>query len=219
MRGKREMGFSLVEMLVVTSVLAFASAGVQSLVSRGNRNYAIEKEKSEVVGEGRAAVEQMVRELRLAGHSSQASPDSEDSEDSESAVPSDPSVPSAPSAAAFLVATATQIVFDADLDGNGVAERVEYRLNGAVLERSAVSRNADGSVPEAQYAVLAGNVTNGVTPVFSYTTEPAGATPPHCNVQAVRVRLELQPPIRDPKTRASRTFLFEGIANRGNPQS
>ncbi|MBI4464353.1 MAG: hypothetical protein HY647_06575, partial [Acidobacteria bacterium] len=107
---------------------------------------------------------------------------------------------------------------DADLDDNGVVERVEYRLNGTTLERSAVSKNTNGSVPAPQYETLAANVNNGGTPLFGYGTDSLSTLAFPGNVNSVRIVLLVRTPNPDPRTSQRQTLRFEAVAQRQNPE-
>jgi hypothetical protein len=109
------------------------------------------------------------------------------------------------------------VVFEADLDDNGIVERVDYRLNGTTLERSAVSKNADGSVPAANYEALATQVNNGTTPVFTYATDTNSSQAFPRNVNSVAVQLLLKTASGNPQSPQSQTLQFDGVAYRHNP--
>ena len=205
MHGKCERGFSFVEFLVVATMLGFVSTGVKTFVIDRSRGPRRQIAKRDLAVQGRASVEQMVRELELSGHAPPTG-----ATDPDTPPPAD----SHPGAAAFLVAAEDQVVFDADLEGDGVIERVEYRLHDSAIERSAVSKNSDGSVPPAEYKVLTEYVDNGSLPLFRYTTDPSGELSTPGDVQSVWVTLLLRPPILDPKRPQFRTLRFDGLARR-----
>ena len=204
-----QRGFSMVETLVTAAIFSLVMASVLTMVSDTYRTYTNEKANSDVMWQGRAAMDLMVRELRLAGYPPK------------NAYAAGAGVTSSNSnlvAATFLTATATQIVIEADLDDNGVVERVEYRLNGSTLERSAVAKNSNGSVPAPQYETVAANVNNGITALFTYTTDSLSTLAAPGNVNSVRIALLLKTPLPDPKNQQNRTLRFEGVAYRQNPE-
>ena len=210
MSWKFERGLSFIEFLMVATVLSFVSTGVKTFISHSRRGSPRPLAARDVAGEGRASVDRMVRELQLAGYppgSSSAEPDGLRPENSNQV------------AATFLAATPEQVIFEADLNGDGVVERVEYRLHESVVERSAVSKNSDGSVPPAQYEVLTDYVDNGSLPLFRYTTDPSSASREPGNINSVWVSLRLRPPVLDPKRPQFRTLRFDGIAHRQNPEN
>jgi len=213
MNWKCERGFSFVEFLMVATMLSFVSTGVKTFVIdrvRGGPQRKIARQDLAV--QGRASVERMVRELELAG---QTSPHGT----TEQVASSPESNPIAP---AFLVAAADQVVFEADLDSDGVVERVEYRLHDSAVERSVVSKNADGSLPPAAYEVLTEYVDNGSLPVFRYSrysAAPASEGSAPGDIQAVWVTLLLRPPVLSPKRPEFRTLRFDGLARRHAKES
>jgi len=207
MHRKRERGFSFVEFMMVATMLGFVSTGVKTFVIDKVRGPQRRIARRDLATQGRASVERMVRELELASHAAGGS-----ATDQNTPAPGD----SNPVAPAFLVAAADQVVFDADLDGDGVVERVEYRLHNSVMYRSAVSKNSDGSVPTAQYEVVTEYVDNGSLPLFRYASDassessaPAGAP---SGIQTVWITLLLRPPVLDPKRPQFRTLRFDGLA-------
>ena len=210
MSWKLERGFSFIEILAVATVLSFVTTGTTTFVSHWRRGSPRPIAAKGVAGQGRASVEQIVRELELAGNPPQTSVAEPDS-----IAPAY----SNPVAATLLTATADQVVFEADLEGDGVVERVEYRLHESALWRSAVSKNADGTVPSARYAVLTEYVDNGETPLFRYTSDPRSESPAPGNINSVRVSLLLRPPVLDSKRPQFRTLRFDGLARLPNPES
>ncbi|MBI4442042.1 MAG: prepilin-type N-terminal cleavage/methylation domain-containing protein [Acidobacteria bacterium] len=204
-----ERGFSMAELLVSMAIFSMVTVGVLTMVSSTHQSYTNEKSKNDVTWQGRAAADLMVRELRQAGYPPQ-------NRFAAAAV-----VTSANSnlvATTFLTATATNVVFEADLDDDGVVERVEYHLNGTTLERSAVSKNADGSVPGPQYEALATNINNGATALFGYGTDANSARAFPGNVNSVRIVLLVRTPRPDPRNLQRQTLRFEAVAQRLNPE-
>ena len=208
MNRQAERGFSMVEMLVATAIFTLVTAGVLTLVSSTHRSYAKEQSKLDVVWQGRAAADLMVRDLRMAGY-----PAKNTYVSSAGLTPTNSNLV----ATTFVAANPNNVVFDADLDGNGIVERVEYRLNGDTLERSAVSRNDDGSAAPAQYETMATNVNNGAMPLFTYTTDTLSTLAPPGNVNSVRVTLLLRTARPDPQNLQHQTYRFDGLAYRVNP--
>lgn len=201
-------GFSMIEMLISTAIFMVISAGVLALVSNTHRSYANEQVNNDAAWQGRAAVDLMVRELRMAGYPAG------NTYGAAGLTPGNSNLV----AATFITAGPTDAVFESDLDGNGIVERVEYRLNGTTLERSAVSKNSDGSVPAAQYQALAENVNNGGAAIFTYRTDPFSTLPAPGNVNVVEIMLPLKTARPDPKNGQYRTLSFGGMAYRQNPE-
>jgi len=209
MQRHNARGFTLVEMLLTSAVFTIVTAGVLTMVARTYRSYTNEMITGDVVWQGRAALDLMVRELRLAGY-----PPRNTYAQAANVTPANSNLV----AATFLTAAATSVVFEADLDADGAVERVEYRLNGTLLERSAVPKNADGSFPAAQYAALVTGVNNGSTPLFAYATDPLSVLAAPGNVNSVRINLLLRTATFDPQNAQFRTLRFQGVAHRQNPE-
>lgn len=187
---KNQRGFTMGEVLLVTSLFTFASTGVMTLLHKKSKTNAGEQYYRQMVMDGRNTVEQIARELRQAG--------------ADSAQPS----------AAIVVANGEQIVFETDLDGNGSTERIEYRLKGGNLERGVVTKQADGSLPPVKYEVVAERVDNGGLPVFTFDGDISGEQPIAADPRQVRVMLLLRSPVRDRRSGRARTVGFEAVAQR-----
>jgi hypothetical protein len=196
-------GFSFVEFMMVATMLGFVSTGVKTFVIDKARGPQHRIARRDLATQGRASVERMVRDLEMAGHATPGS-----ATDPNASVPGEPS----PVEPAFLVAATDQVVFDADLDGDGVVERVEYRLYNSVMYRSAVPKNSDGSFPPAQYEVVTEYVDNGTLPLFRYESDSSGEWSAPGDIQKVWVTLLLRPPTLDPKRPQFRTLRFDGLA-------
>ena len=198
-----QRGFTMGEVLLVTSLLTFASTGVMTLVKKKSGGSNGEQYFRQMVMDGRTTVDQIASEVRRAGLPSHAG---------------DPALTFTNSnqvaANAFLVASGEQIVFEADLVENGSVERIDYRLHGAALERSAVTKNADGSVPPSRYEVIAAHVDNDGLPVFTFDGDLTGDKPISPDPQQIRVMLLLRSPVRDRKAGRARTVGFESVALR-----
>jgi len=65
---QRQRGFSLIEMLTVVGVMAVVLLGVGQLVDRMQRQYDTQRRQIEVVDNARAALDTLVRLVRLAGN-------------------------------------------------------------------------------------------------------------------------------------------------------
>ena len=110
MRGRRaEAGHSLVELLVATAVMGLLMAATLSLLQSGIAAWGWGAGRIEAQQAVRVALERMARELREAGYD-----------------------PTGAGIDAILVAESTRIVFQCDLNGNGLIdptrERVTYLL-------------------------------------------------------------------------------------------
>ena len=111
-----------------------------------------ESEKLSVQQNANEALDQMYRDLRMAGYPQSRSvcqPAWGGLTGNSSKV-----------ASGFTTINSSNVVFQGDIDNDGIVEVVEYRLNGTTLERSEVEKNSDGTIPTASYQSLAPNVTS-----------------------------------------------------------
>ena len=126
-------GFSLLELLIVLAVFSFIVGGIFNNLTQSQKRYQFEQEVAEVQQTARNAADIMEREIKLAGFPIASYYDSAlnwTSANSERV------------AAGFITVGATNLVFEADLLEDGIVDRVEYRLNGTTLERSARDKTA-----------------------------------------------------------------------------
>ncbi len=158
-RDAGHAGFSLVELLVVLAVLGLVMAGALGLLDAGTRSHALGAARTEAQQNARVALERIARELRQAGY--------------------DPTGAAVP---AILVAEPTRLVFQMDVNGNGVIdptrERITYLVRGdGVLRRDAGA----GAQP----------IVEGVRRLeFAYTDRAGLSTTDPAAVHAVRIRVE-----------------------------
>lgn len=202
-----ERGFTVGELLMVASLLTFASTGVMSLVKHARKGKGNQEQLAyqQLIVQGRETVDRMVQELGRAGTPSL--------EVTGGGLEITAANSNRVAASQLLVATPTQLIFEADLDQDGAVERVEYRLNGDTLERSAVSKFPDGGAPSPLYESLISNVDNGAMPLFSYSGDPFGPAPGQEDSGAVRILLLLRASAKSGK-QPYQTVGFEGIARR-----
>ena len=189
-------GFSLLELLIVLAVFSFIVGGIFNNLTQSQRRYQFEQEVAEVQQTARNAVDIMEREIKLAGFPIQSYYDSAlnwTSANSERV------------AAGFITLGATNLVFEADLLEDGIVDRVEYRLNGTTLERSARDKTAGGGAPAAVYQTLATNVTSLT---FSYR-DSSGTTTVPADVRSVDILFNINTTSVDPQNRNRRTITVQ----------
>lgn len=97
-RPEGRWGYTLVELLIVIFIMAVVAAAVYTLFARQQKTYTTQDMVAEMQQNARAAVDMMVRDLRMAGY--------------------DPNS-TRPSGAGIVLAEAQTIRFTCDLDGNG----------------------------------------------------------------------------------------------------
>lgn len=195
---------------MVVSLVSFTATGVMSLARHARKGKGSREQLAyqQMIWEGRETVNRMVQEVGQAGtpSASHGEPEAGLTAANSNRV----------AATQFLVATPTQLIFEADLDQDGTVERVEYRLNGEALERSVVPKYPEGGAPPAQYKTLVSNVDNGALPLFSYPGDPFAAPLGDADSGAVRILLLLRAPSKSEK-QPYQTVGFEGVARRQLP--
>jgi len=190
-------GFSLLELLIVLAVFSFIVGGIFSNLTQSQTRYQFEQEVAEVQQTARNAVDIMEREIKLAGFPIASYYDS---------VLNWTSANSERVAAGFITLGATNLVFEADLLEDGIVDRVEYRLNGTTLERSARDKTAGGGAPAAVYQTLATNVT---ALTFSYLNSSGSATTVPADVRSVDILFNINTTSVDPQNRNRRTITVQ----------
>ena len=201
MKSRKQQGFSLVEMMISMVVLLVVVGAVLQLMSQSQQRSVATATVQDATSMLRDSVDQMVRDIRLAGY------------------PPPNSYPCPPPpgatygacltylnsgyiAGGILVANPYAIQFEADTDGDNLAEVFDYELQvptgGATggcaaitensdlisptLMRSMVVKGADGTVPAVDFQPFLENVQNCTlsTPIFIYCPAPAAAAPAGC---------------------------------------
>lgn len=253
MESGKQQGFSLVEMMISMLVLLVVVGAVLQLMSQSQQRAVATATVQDATSMLRDSVDQMVRDIRLAGY---PPPNS---------YPCPPPVGatygacltylnSGYIAGGILVANPYAIRFEADTDGDNVAEMFNYELqvptggaaggcagltenadlSSPTLMRSVVVKNADGTVPAADFYPFLENVRNCTlsTAIFIYCPAPTAAAPAGCptmtaflastlpaprNTRLVMIRLQVQSALRDPQTGQFMNVEQFGLAERINP--
>lgn len=194
-------GFSLLEMLIVLAIFTFIVGGIFSSLSQSQIRYQFEQEVAEVQQSARNAIDIMEREIKLAGFPKASYYDSAQNWTSAN---------SNRVAAGFVTITATNMVFEADIEEDGIVERVDYNLASGTLSRSAQDKQAGGGAPAAVYQVLANNVT---ALTFTYLNSTGTATATAADVRSVQISLSLNTTNVDPQNRQRRTITIQSQAS------
>ncbi len=143
---RAQAGFTLVEILISLSVFLLVLLAVYQLFDSGRATYSSGQTRVDVQQNARAAVDEMVRELRMAGYFPEnfASP------------PASPLLTNP-----IQVATNTGLAIYGDPDGSGSSRFFLYCLNGTTLRRrrtNTVSASAY-TCPSDSSDILAENIT------------------------------------------------------------
>jgi len=187
-----EKGFSFLELLIVLGVFSFIVGGLFSVLQRSQTRYQFEQDVTEAQQAARTAVDLMEREIRLAGFPKLSYYDAALGYTTNSNVIS----------LGFVTTNSTDLIFEGDINEDEIVEVVEYRLNGTVLERSAVAKPGGGTAATPAFKTLAENVRSFSLTYFdsanNSTTTPA-------SVKRVVVNLNLSTNKVDPENRRIRT--------------
>ncbi len=185
-------GFSLLELLIVVAVFTFITGGLFTVLDKSQNRYQFEQDVTEAQQTARNALDTMEREIRLAGFPKTTYYDSALGY----------SLNSNTIAQGFTAATATSMIFEGDINEDGIVEVVQYTLGSGVLQRSAVAKPGGGVAATADLKTLAENV-RALT--FTYYDSAGTATATPASVKRVRIDLNLGTNRVDPETRRLRT--------------
>jgi type IV pilus assembly protein PilW len=200
-KSQAKRGFSLLEMLIVLAVFTFIVGGIFNNLSQSQVRYQFEQEVAEVQQSARNAIDIMEREIKLAGFPKASYYDSAQNWTSAN---------SNKVAAGFVTINASNLVFEADVEEDGVVERVDYNLTSGTLSRSAEDKQAGGGAPAAVYRVLANNVT---ALTFTCLDSNGTATATASQVRFVQILLSLNTTNVDPQNRQRRTITIQTLAS------
>jgi prepilin-type N-terminal cleavage/methylation domain-containing protein len=183
-------GFTLIELLITTLVLSVILGSVLALSNQGQGRKEFQEDLLAVQQGLREATDQMYRDMRMAGYP----------QSSIFAISTGWTAGNSNRIAlGFRSINSNDLVFEGDIDNDGIVEVVEYNLNGTTLQRSEVEKNADGSVPTPDFQILGENVTNLNFTYYTWTGSAwstAGVTP--LNVNRVDISLTLRTSVMDP---------------------
>ncbi len=136
-----QSGFTIVEFLVAAAIFAFVALAISTVYVSNQQVYAKGQSRIDAQQNARVAIEQMERELRMAGK--------------------DPrnTISTQSPATAIQTATGTSITFLADIDHDRTLDKVTYRLSGGQLLRDFSSWNGS-SFPTATTGIIADKITS-----------------------------------------------------------
>jgi type IV pilus assembly protein PilW len=192
-------GFSLVELLVVLAVFTFIVGGLFTVLNKGQIRFAFEQDVTEAQQSARNAIDMMGREIRLAGFPKTSYYDGALGYNTNSNT----------IAKGFTTSNATDMVFEGDINEDGIVEVVEYNLSGSTLQRSTVAKPGGGVAATPSFKTLAENVRSLS---FTYYDAAGSTTAVPANVRRVQLNLNLSTSRVDPETRRLRTVSVSTMA-------
>jgi prepilin-type N-terminal cleavage/methylation domain-containing protein len=198
----QEEGFSLIELLIVLAVFTLIMGGVFTVLGRSQNRYDFEQEVADIQQTARNCIDLMEREIRLVGFPKASYYDSTlGRTESNSNLVSRRFI--APSG---TTTSATDLLFEGDIDEDGIVDVIEYRLNNNNLERSAVDKPAGAGAAAPSFQVIAQNVA---ALNLTYFDPNGNATTTPAAVQAVQIVLTLTTTSLDPENRNRRTITVQ----------
>jgi len=143
-RARSEHGFSLIEALVSMTIFLFVLIAVLSIYSQSHRLYAHGERTADVQDNGRLAMAEMVRQIRLAGFFPE----------NFGGAPPNPLL-----ANPLHVASDGAVAIHGDADGSGVTQVFLFCVQDGALRRAVGPAGDDASYDCASGETLAQNVT------------------------------------------------------------
>lgn len=179
-------GFSLIEVLLATLILTTLTGMAVALVVQAEKKVQNQLSSTTLGSNAIGALSQMSREIRMAGFPSAGS-------FTAAAVSSYPGLVATP----FVAISAYDLKFEADTNGGGRVEQIEYVLpaGGQTLVRSSTQKALDGTLltsttVSAPYLANVQNQMQG-KPLFTWDTDPLSMNPFPQNVRTVYINLIL----------------------------
>jgi hypothetical protein len=181
-----DTGGSLLELVLVVALFGTLTAMALALVLQSYQGVQLQVSASTLFDSGTTALNQMTRELRMAGYPSAKLFTS-------SAAASSPGLVATP----FVTVTAYDVVFQADANQDGTVEQIEYVLASGSqnLYRNSTLINLNGTLASSTVTtLLLNNVQNQIqgTPLFAWNTNPSTTQSFPLNVQTIYINLVLQ---------------------------
>ena len=195
----KQKGFSLIELLVVLSIFTFIMGGIFTVYNKGQGRFVFEQDVAEAQQTARNVVDMMEREIRLAGFPKTTYYDSALGYNTNSNT----------IATGFTTSNGTDMIFEGDINEDGIADVVEYNLNGTTLQRSTVAKPGGGVAATPSFKTLAENVRSLT---FTYYNSSGITTTVPANVRRVKVDLNLSTNRVDPDSRRLRTVSVSTMA-------
>jgi len=182
---RSEKGFSLIELLVATAVLLLMMAGVFAQIGKMQKASQREEVKRDMFQNGREVMDQLNRDLHSAGFPNR---NMYNRSTTWGAAVANPDT-TANSAVGLVMASPTQVMFEGDIDNDGIVDSVAYAYQTAAPAGTPAGITCTavlGCFSRAQTAKLGGTplpTTNGgiQTTLVSYRVALENVTAPAAN--------------------------------------
>lgn len=209
-RAASNLGFSLIELVMVLLLFSALTAVATSLLVESHKSLQNRLSSSSLSDTGLMSLNQIAREVRMAGYPSSKC-------FSQSAVTNHPGIVAVP----FVSVSAYDLVFEADINGDGQVERIEYVLppGSTALTRNLTVKNPDGTLAVSgttSTSVLA-NLQNQLQgqPLFTWDIDPSNSSPFPQNIRTVYINAILQS--RGGESGAPANAILTATCQRLNP--
>ncbi len=221
--GKRNRGYSLVELLVATALFTIITGTVFSLLMSSQLQYQGESSVTEAFQQANVAIDQIVRDVHSAGFPPKNSfmITVSDAHPENYALPFawSPKYPATPCTLKdCAIPGKYDLILEADT-GNGV-QWIRYSLKDQTLKRAITRKAPSDPVTSTEGDLLPylDGVMNGDQglAIFSYECD-RGAPESVSNIREVNINLIVQSAKPDPVTHVFRTINLTGQAVRFNP--
>ena len=212
MRKSNDQGFSLIELLIALLLLVIVAGAIFQIIALTVQRSSAEQSKLDMIQEAREFMDQMARDLRLAGYPNPRN-------FSQEMLTTTPMANDLHVAVGLVKITSTELWFEGDIDNSGIVSVVHYWLDQSTtnycpcLKRSQLPKvTADPLTGQTtpSYQVEVQGVTN--TDIFSAKFNGAPVTLPVDfasstigDIDTVQANVSLQALLIDPKTRRKAT--------------
>lgn len=174
-RRTREFGFSLIELLIVCAVLAVVTGAIMKCIDVSLQRSRSEQVKVDLTQEGRQFVDEFERDIHQAGYPSCRMSDQYSATCIPGSIATAGSSPMTQSTVAMglVYVSNYEVVFEGDVNGDGIVESVWYRLIDSdgnypptttcpcTLQRSEEAKNTNNSTfPLSQATVFSQELDN-----------------------------------------------------------
>ena len=195
-----DAGGTVLELVMVLALFGTLTALALALVLQSYKGVQLRTSTSTLFDSGTTALNQMTKELRMAGYPSAKLFTS-------SAVASSPGLVATP----FVRVTPYEVAFQADINQNGTVEQIEYLLapGSENLYRMSTLKRLNGRLaPHTVTTLLLNNVQNQIRrkPLFAWNTNPLDTQSFPLNVQTIYINLVLQSSGNESGSHASLTL-------------